>query len=120
MKNISLCLVVLILFNSCYSYKQVGSVNPDYLIGKKYEIRIGDRQMEKVIIKEVTDSTLVVIQNKNEITVQKSMITESRMRKYSVPKTILASAVGVLLTLATLGALSWSRGSSSKPIFECC
>lgn len=119
MVKIACVLSILMLFNSCYTYQQLNIANPNYIVGKRYEIRMGDRQMEKVVVKAVTDSTLVVVQDKTEITIQKSLITESRMQKYSVGKTIVASALGAFLIIATIGMISWSSGSN-KSFIECC
>jgi uncharacterized ubiquitin-like protein YukD len=119
MVKIACVLSILMLFNSCYTYQQLNTADFDYMVGKRYEIRMGDREMEKVLIKAVTDSTLVVVQDKTEMTIQKSMITESRMRKYSVGKTIVASALGALVVIATIGIISWSSGSN-KSFIECC
>ncbi|RYC52589.1 hypothetical protein [Flagellimonas olearia] len=119
MVKIAYVLSILILLNSCYTYQQLNTENPDYVVGKRYEIRMGDRKMEKVLIVAVTDSTLVVVQDNTEMTIQKSMITESRIRKYSVGRTIVASALGALVVIATIGIISWNSGSN-EPFFVCC
>lgn len=118
MKVAALSLIVLVLFNSCYTYKPLNPVEDEFIVGEKYEIRIGDQKKQRVHIKEVNDSTLLVIQNKTVLVVQRAMIAESRKMDFSMGKTILASTVGVLLTLITLGALMWN--DSNQPLVECC
>nr|WP_299166904.1 hypothetical protein [uncultured Allomuricauda sp.] len=113
MKRIALLMAFLILFNSCYSYKKLNLGVDDYDVGQNYEVRLGERKMEKVKVVEVTDSTIVVLQNKNRVVIQKSMITESRLRMLSPGKTIIGSVVGVLATLSIFGILFLSGGSSS-------
>ncbi|RDY60654.1 hypothetical protein [Flagellimonas nanhaiensis] len=120
MKNFSTLTALLVLFSSCYSYKNLKPLGNDFVQGEKYEIRIGNREMQRVLIKQVTDSTIVVEQNKTEITIQKSMITESRIRKFATGKTIVASTLGVLLIIATFGVISLSSGGGDGPILECC
>jgi len=95
-------IIVLVLFPSCYSYKNMADTQDAYIIGEKYEIRIGDRALEKVTIKSVTDSTITVLQRRNEIIIQRAMITESKQRTFSTGKTIIGVSVGILLTIITL------------------
>lgn len=104
MKNIVLFLVLILLFDSCYSYKRLDAGNNDYLIGEKYEVKVGNRKPEKVTIKEVTDTTIIVMQRKSEITLQKSMITEAKLMKISPGKTILVSVLtlGAIVVIATI------------------
>ncbi|NAY92886.1 hypothetical protein GTQ34_13265 [Muricauda sp. JGD-17] len=120
MKKLSMLTALLILFNSCYSYKSLEFPEMDFVVGEKYEIRVGDREMEKVLVNQVTDSTIIVLQNKTEITIKKSMVTESKLRKFSMGKTIAACTLGVLLTIVTIGTISWSSGSGNGATFECC
>ena len=119
MKNSIVLSALLILFQSCYTYKALEPTTGDFVVGQKYEIRIADREMHKVLVNQVTDSTIVVKQNKSEITIQKSLITESRLREFSTGKTIVAGTLGVLLTILTIGAISWSSGGYGAGL-ECC
>ncbi|MBO0328962.1 hypothetical protein [[Muricauda] lutisoli] len=111
MKNIVLFLAIILLFDSCYSYKKLEFGSNDYLIGEKYEIKVGNRKSEKVTIKEVTDSTIVVIQRKNEIILQKSMITEAKLMKISPGKTILVSVATLGLVIVVAGIISFTGGN---------
>lgn len=98
-----LVLVSLLLFTGCYTYKNRAGNQGAYIVGEKYEIRIGSRKLEKVTITSVTDSTITVLQGRNEITIQKALITESKQRTFSTGKTIIGISVGILLTIITLG-----------------
>ena len=109
-KKGSVLTAMILLFNSCYSYKSLESPSTDFIAGEKYEIRIGDREMQRVLVKEVSDEAIVVEHNKAEMTVQKSMITESKQQTFSTGKTVLASAVGLAALISVVTVISLSSG----------
>jgi hypothetical protein len=113
MRITALLMTFLMLFNSCYSYKNLNLGIDDFEVDQTYEVRLGERKMEKVKVVEVTDSTIVVLQNKNRMVIQKSMLTESRHRKLSPGKTIIGSVIGVLATISIIGIISFGGGSNS-------
>ncbi|MFD2101679.1 hypothetical protein [Flagellimonas iocasae] len=102
MKIAAFCLVILVLFNSCYTYQQINPVKDEFIVSEKYEIRIGNREKQRVYVKEVKETTLLVTHGKTDMVVQKAMITESRKMKPSTEKTVLAVVAG---SLALLGAM---------------
>jgi len=97
----------LLLLSGCYTYKPLYADENDFVVGQKYEIRIGDRPMERVVIYAVTDSTLVVHKGRTELVVQRDMITESKFRKLSPGKTTLGVVVGGFLAWATYNIISF-------------
>ncbi len=113
-KKTALLMAFLLLFNSCYNYKRLDFEVDDFKINQNYEIRVGQRKMEKVKVVQVTDSTIVVMKNKNRVAIQKSMITESRLRKLSTGKTIIGSVVGVLVSFLIIGAIATRDGYTSN------
>lgn len=94
---------MLVLFPSCYSYKNMADTQDSYSVREKYEIQIGAGNLEKVTVTSVTDSIVTVLQRGNEITIQRALITESKQCTFSTGKTIIGISVGVLLTIFTLG-----------------
>lgn len=110
MKIAAFCLIILVLFNSCYTYKPLNPIEDEFIVDQKYEIRIGGREKRRVIIKEVRDTTLLVVHGKTELVVQKAMITESRKMDFSTGKTILASVVGAAALLGTMALIAFKDG----------
>ena len=110
MKKSSVMTALILLFNSCYSYQNLESSSTDFTVGEKYEVRIGDRGMLRVLVTQVSDSTIVVEHNKAEMTIQKSMITESKQQTFSTGKTVLASAVGLAALISVVTVISLSSG----------
>ncbi len=98
---------ILFLLSGCYTYKPLQESNNDFVVGQKYEIRIGNRSMERVLVNAVTDSTLVVSKGRTEQVVQKDMITEVKYRKVSTGNTVFGVVVGGLLAITLIGVLSW-------------
>ena len=98
---------ILLFLSGCYTYKSLPSRENDFVVGEKYEIRIGDRPIQRVFVNSVTDSTLLVRKGRAELVVQKDMITEVKYRKVSTGNTVFGVVVGGLLALVLVGTLSW-------------
>ncbi|MBO0321684.1 hypothetical protein J0X14_05210 [Muricauda sp. CAU 1633] len=105
--KIPLFISILLLQIGCNAYKPTQGNSNNFVVGQKYEIRIGDRPMERVIVNDVTDSTLVVRKGRTEVIVQRDMITEIKHRKVSTGNTVFGVVVGGLLALVLVGTLSW-------------
>ncbi len=58
----------------------------------------------------MANSTIDVIQHKNEITLQKSMITEAKLMKISLGKTISVSVLTLGLVIAVVGIVTFTNG----------
>lgn len=98
---------ILLFLSGCYTYKPLPTYENDFVVGQKYEIRIGNRPMERVFVNSVTDSTLVVRKGRTELVVQRDMVTESKFRKFSPGKTVLGIVVGGFLTYSIASIVIW-------------
>lgn len=98
---------ILFLFSGCNTYKPIQGGTNDFVVGQKYEIRIGNQPMERVMVNAVTDSTLLVRKGRTEVIVQRDMITEVKYRKVSTGNTVFGVVVGGLLAITLIGVLSW-------------
>lgn len=89
MRKLFLLFVTSILFQGCYSYKEVANDSSQYEIGKYYRIK-QDKKRTVVSIKSKTDSTLIVVTRKFEQQiVPVDSITIVEKRKFSILKTLL-------------------------------
>lgn len=106
MKKIILFLAIVILFQSCYSYKTIEN-NPSKLeIGKHYKIK-QNRKATVLKVRSKTDSTIVYKSFFKEREISNDAITSVKKRKFSVVKTIATSILIPIVVVAIL-ALSIS------------
>lgn len=104
MKKYISFLVILILFQSCYSYKTVENNSTQYEVGKIYRVKQNGKS-SKVKITSKTDSTLVVGSKFENKTLSIDEISKAERRKFSIVKTIL-------LPVITVGILAVGIGSA--------
>jgi hypothetical protein len=102
MKKVTLLLILSVLFQSCYSYREI-DVNQNLIEGKKYKIKQFNKY-EKVRFVSSSDSSITIIDNKKlEQTIFKKDIITIKKRHFSVTKTILLP-VGVGIGIIGIGA----------------
>lgn len=109
-------LALVFLLESCYTYKNLDVGGIDYKVGKKYEIKVGDHLYEKVILKEITDSTLVVAQKKNEIVLQRSLITEVKPLKITAGSIVMVGILTVGMYVG-IGAIFFNELNNNIDIY---
>lgn len=116
MKKIILFVTISILFQSCYSYRPLKENVEPYFVGKKYKI-YQDKKILFVKIKKLSDSTIVYTKYGNEGTVYLNTVTEAKVRKFSVVKTIIISAVviGLIYSMIAFSDLAKGIGKLSAP-----
>ena len=100
MKNRSVLLGMMILLQSCYSYKNVNFPQKDLIAGKKYKIRVEDLTT-KAVFQTSNDSTTTFTINKKEVKFATNKIKSAKVRKFSLGKT-LGFASGVILVTTTI------------------
>ena len=100
MKNLSLLLIVLILLQSCESYKAV-SIS-EIKKGKTYEIILKNGQNLETKCNRITDQNISFLINDNIVEMPKSEIVSAKKRKVSTYKLVggvALATVGVVLLL---------------------
>lgn len=103
MKKIILFLAIVILFQSCYSYKAVENNSSQYEIGKTYKLKQG-KKSEKVKIISKTDSTIVVNHKFEDKQVSLNSISKVEKRKFSIVKTVLFPPLTLALLIGILAS----------------
>ena len=104
MKNLLLLLSISFLLQSCFTYREA-DINPStMIIGEKYKITT-NHKISKVILKSISDSSIVVIKNWKEQQIPFKEITNIRKRKFSVVKTIVLPPI-VAATIVALFIIS--------------
>lgn len=112
MKKYISFLVILILFQSCFSYKSVENNSSQYEIGKTYKLKQG-KKSEKVKIISKTDSTIVVNHKFEEKEISLQAISKVEKRKFSIVKTVLMPIIIVgILALAMASAVQVHPGTN--------
>lgn len=109
MKNLIVYLfAVLLMLQSCYSYKTIDLKQTMLKEGEIYKIK-QENKFVKAILKAKTDSTLTFLIKKNEIQTYTNIIKEIKVKKFSVLKTIgfVVGTIGTV-TLVSLVAISLS------------
>jgi hypothetical protein len=106
MKKFFLLLAMLLLLQSCFSYKAMDN-NPSLMEpGKTYKIE-RNQKYTKVVFHNVKDSTILVAEDFEEKQIPIKDITNIKKRKFSVLKTI-GLPVTVVAGLVGLFALSYN------------
>ena len=95
----SIFLTILILFQSCYSYKKVDIQNIKIDASKKYtiETKNGDKFKGKLV--KITNENLIIKKRKHLFFISKTTIIKIKKKKFSYWKTSL-------LLIMTIGLLS--------------
>lgn len=104
MKTTILSLITIsFLFQSCYTYRAIDLKDTTLFINRNYKIKQAD-QSEKVKLLLVNDSSLIVLKNNTQKTIQVSKIKEIKEEKFSTLKTIGLVASLSLVTIVIIGA----------------
>lgn len=117
MKKIFLGIALIILCQSCYSYKQVEANPTTMVIGQKYKIERNDKTSKVVYIKAV-DSAVVVSKNGKEEQIALKDITKVRERKFSLVKTIALvplTAGAIVLLFVISDPIKVDMSESKRP-----
>lgn len=88
MRKLLLLLALTFLAQSCFSYKDYNTSPGNMVAGRKYKIQRNNKY-EKVVVKSVNDSTVIVSKGSKEKTIALSEITKVKTRKFSTVKTIV-------------------------------
>ena len=99
--KIILLLSISIMLQSCYSYKTINLNSENLVVGKIYKIQ-QNRKLEKVKLKSITDSSIVVKKGNIESKIAISDIRKIKKRKFSATKTVLL--VTTLTVASVVGA----------------
>ena len=92
-------LVLIILIQSCFSYKTIDLKSTKLIAEHKYKIA-EDKKLIKARLKSFDDSTATMMVGKTEKQIEFSKIKIIKTRKFSVLKTIaLVPIVGTTITL---------------------
>lgn len=96
------------LFQSCYTYRAIDLKDTPLFTDRNYKIKLTDKS-EKVKLLSVNDTTLIVLKDNTEKTIQVSKIKEIKEGKFSTLKTTgLVTSLG-LATLVIIGAVVMSN-----------
>nr|WP_294774539.1 hypothetical protein [uncultured Flavobacterium sp.] len=106
MKKVFLLLAMLVLFQSCFSYKAMDN-NPSLMeTGKTYKIE-RNHKYSKVVFYSIKDSTILVNENFEEKQIPIKDITNIQKRKFSIAETV-GFPLLVVAGLVGLFALSYN------------
>jgi hypothetical protein len=106
--NILHLLIILLLLQSCYSYKAIDIKKTPLVEGKTYEFKVEkNKNFEKITLKSFNDSIMNVKIGNKEKQITISDIKSIKVRKISVIKTI-GFPITVAATLTFLFTLSYS------------
>ena len=101
MKNTIFILSLLILFQSCYSYKTFDLNDSENLVQEKVKIELKDSRKFKGKITELKKDIIKIKNSDKIIEIPISQITKIKGRKFSWWKTtILKSSIGFLVTFS--------------------
>ena len=101
MKRIIYTLSILILFQSCYSYKTFDLNDSENLVQEKVKIELKGSRKFKGLITEFKENKLFVENNSEIIVIPFNQVKKIKNRKYSWWKTtILKSSIGFLVTFS--------------------
>jgi hypothetical protein len=117
MRKIFLGIALLILLQSCYSYKQVEANPTTMVIGQKYKIEQNNKTSKVIYIKAV-DSAVVVSKNGKEEQIALKDITKVRERKFSLIKTIALvplTAGAIVLLFVISDPIQVDMSKTKKP-----
>lgn len=90
MKKVALILSVLVLFQSCYSYKTFDIKGYEVIKNKKIKVELNDKRKIKGKITEFKNDKIVVENSKEIIEIPVSKIQKIKKREYSYVKTDIA------------------------------
>lgn len=115
MKKYISFLVILILFQSCYSYKIVENNSTQYEVGKIYRVKQNGKS-STVKITTKTDSTLVVWSKFENKTLTVNEISKAERRKFSIVKTVILPVVIVgVVAVILASSVSIKTGPIQSP-----
>ncbi|MFN3752656.1 hypothetical protein [Flavobacterium sp.] len=106
MKKIFLLFAIIILFQSCFSYKAIDNDPTKMETGKTYKIERNNKY-SKVVFHNVKDNTILVSEDFEEKQIPINDITDIQKRKLSVVKTV-ALPLSIIAGLVGLFALSYN------------
>lgn len=96
----AILLSILILFQSCYSYKKVDLQNLKIDTSKKYVIKTSKGQLDKGKIVKITNNTITLQKGKNLVVIPKNYIKEIKVQKHSNSNTEnILGAIGLVVVL---------------------
>ncbi len=101
MKRVALLLSIIVLFQSCYSYKTVDYNNSVVKTTKKIKITTKDNQNIKGKVIQNNNTEIVVNSSKKRpsVTIPKSSIKKIQVRKFSFLKTGGTGLIGLSAAL---------------------
>lgn len=108
--KVSFLLGLLLILNSCYSYKALDHTEKSVSPGKKYLVSIAGREPFKATLLEVSDSTYLLEYHKKEVVVAIAMVTKIKERKFAPVTTVVVALAGGFLLLGIIAAVSFSAG----------
>ncbi len=106
MKKIFLAVAVIVLFQSCFSYKAMDNDPSKMETGKTYKIE-RNHKYTKVVFHNIKDSTILVSEDFKEQQIPIKDITNIEKRKFSIVKTV-ALPLSIVAGLVGLFALSYN------------
>ncbi len=106
MKKIFLGIALIILCQSCFSYKAMDNDPTKMETGKTYKIK-QNHKYSKVVFHNVKDNTILVSEDFEEKQIPINDITDIKKRKFSIVKTV-ALPLSIIAGLVGLFALSYN------------
>ncbi len=113
-QKIILFLVFPIVLQSCFSYRTIDANKDKFKEGKSYQIILSNKS-EKGTLLAQNDSVLNFKIKNNEKQVNKNQITEIKVKKFSVLKTI-GLFTGIIVVGTTIGVVISFNNFNPKPL----
>ncbi|MGV9002666.1 hypothetical protein [Flavobacterium sp.] len=99
MGKLFLSIIILVLFQSCHTYKIVDTKAADLIVGEKYKIQ-RNYKIYKYTVKSLNDSVVTVKKANSEEQIPTNEIIVLGKRKFSIVKTIaLIPVVGIAVAI---------------------
>ncbi|QTE22324.1 hypothetical protein [Polaribacter cellanae] len=105
MKNSIYTLSILILFQSCYSYKTFDLKDYETIKPKKVKIELNNSKKYKGKVLEFKNGTFLIESSKGIIEVKKTEIKKIEERKFSFIRTIVFSTAGTYIIIKLLESI---------------
>jgi hypothetical protein len=113
MKRVAFLLSIIILFQSCYSYKKVDFNNYDFKKSEKVKIDLNNSKKIKGKVIDRNDSEIQLKSRRKTIKVPFSSIKKIRIRKFSILKTA-GTVLGLTVIIYTIFTFKLDFGDLNR------
>lgn len=107
MKYTAYLLFLCLMFSSCHSYKNVDMTNYEFIVSKKYKVKIQESDKIKGKIYKIDKDSIFLMVKGDKISIPISKIENLKHRKFSYLKTTAALVSSLLISYVVYLACCW-------------